>query len=106
MKDVVVIILCCIGVVFSLTAAVGLLRMPDLYSRIQCSTQLVTFGAFPILIAITVFEGPISQYGSRALIVAAVLVIFGPATSHALGRSAYLTKVPLWSGSVRDEPRE
>lgn len=106
MKDVFVIILCCWGVLFSLTAAVGLLRMPDLYNRIQCSTQLVTFGALPILIAITVYEGPISPYGSRALIVAALLLILAPATSHALGRSAYLNKVPLWSGSVRDEPRE
>lgn len=105
MKDIVVIVLCCIGVAFSLTAAVGLLRMPDVYSRIQCSTQLVTFGAVPILIAITVFEGPISQYGTRALIVAALLLTLAPATSHALGRAAYLNKVPMWSGSVRDEPR-
>ena len=106
MKDVVVIVLCFGGVLFSLTAAVGLLRMPDLYNRIQCSTQLVTFGAVPILIAITVFEGPVSSYGSRALIVAALLAILAPATSHAVGRAAYLNKVPLWSGSVRDEPRD
>lgn len=106
MKDVIVVILCCVGVLFSLTAAVGLLRMPDVYSRIQCSTQLVTFGAVPVLIAITIFAGPVSPYGSRALIVAALLLILAPATSHALGRSAYLNKVPLWSGSVRDEPRD
>ncbi len=106
MTDIVVIVLCCVGVLFSLTAAVGLLRMPDVYNRIQCSTQLVTFGAPPILVAITVFEGPVSQYGVRALIVLALLLILAPATSHALGRSAYLTKVPLWRGSVRDEPRE
>jgi multisubunit Na+/H+ antiporter MnhG subunit len=48
----------------------------------------------------------VSQYGVRALIVLALLLILAPATSHALGRSAYLTKVPLWRGSVRDEPRE
>jgi multicomponent Na+:H+ antiporter subunit G len=105
-KDIVVIVLCCIGVMFSLTAAVGLLRMPDVYNRIQCSTQLVTLGALPILIAVTVFAGPVSQYGSRALIVGALLLILAPAASHALGRAAYLNKVPMWPGSVRDEPRD
>lgn len=106
MSTVVVIVLCCVGVASSLTAAVGMVRMPDLYTRIQCSTQLVTFGALPVLIAAVVFAGPWSDYGARALIVAALLMIMAPATSHALGRSAYLTEVPLWSGTVRDDPRD
>ncbi len=104
--DIVVIILCAVGLLFSLTAAVGLLRMPDVYLRIQCSTQLVTLGALPLLVAIAVFAGPISSYGSRALIVAALLLVLAPATSHALGRSAYLTDVPMWPRAVRDEPRD
>lgn len=106
MTDIVVVVLCAIGVFFSVTAAVGLLRMPDIYNRIQCSTQLVTLGALPLLVAISVFAGPISPYGSRALIVAALLLILAPTTSHALGRSSYLTAVPMWRGSVRDEPRD
>ena len=104
--DTVAVILSAIGLLFSLTAAVGLLRMPDIYNRIQCSTQLVTLGALPLLVAIVVFAGPVSPFGSRALIVAALLLILAPATSHALGRSSYLTAVPMWHGAVRDEPRD
>jgi multicomponent Na+:H+ antiporter subunit G len=104
--DIATIILSCWGALFSLTAAVGLIRMPDVYNRIQCSTQLVTFGALPILVAIAVFAGPVSPYGSRARVVAALLLGLAPATSHAVGRSAYLTDVPMWPGSVRDQPRE
>jgi multisubunit Na+/H+ antiporter MnhG subunit len=59
-----------------------------------------------MLVAIAVFCGPVSPYGSRALIVAALLLVLAPATSHAVGRSAYLTEVPMWRGSVRDQPRE
>jgi multicomponent Na+:H+ antiporter subunit G len=105
-KDVVVVILCCVGVFSSLTGAVGLLRMPDVYSRIQCSSKTVTLGAVPVLVAVVVQEGPVSVYGSRALLVAVLLLIVNPATSHALARAAYKTEVPMWDGAVRDEPRE
>jgi len=105
-KDIVVVVLCCVGVFSSLTGAVGLLRMPDVYSRIQCSSKTVTLGAVPVLVAVVVQEGPVSVYGSRALLVAVLLLIVNPATSHALARAAYKTEVPMWDGAVRDEPRE
>lgn len=100
------VILCCVGVFSSLTGAVGLLRMPDVYARIQCSSKTITLGAVPVLLAVVVQEGPVSVYGSRALLVAVLLLIVNPATSHALARAAYTTEVPMWAGAVRDEPRE
>jgi multicomponent Na+:H+ antiporter subunit G len=105
-KDTIVIILCCAGLFSSLTGAVGLLRMPDVYSRIQCSSKTITIGALPILAAVVVHEGPVSVYGSRALLIAVLLLVVNPAASHALARAAYKTDVPMWRGSIRDEPRE
>lgn len=105
MKETAVIVLCAIGVAFSLSGVVGILRMPDVYSRIQCSSKTITMGALPVLIAVTVGEGPISQYGSRALIVAVLLLVLNPAASHALARAAYKTGIPM-KNAVRDEPRE
>ena len=106
MKEVVVAVLCAVGVFFSLTAAVGILRMPDVYTRIQCSTKAVTMGALPILVALAVAKGPITEYGGRALVVGVLLLVVSPATSHALARAAYKTDVPMWRGAVVDEPRE
>lgn len=105
MKETTIIVLCVIGVGFSLSGAVGILRMPDVYSRIQCSSKTITMGAIPILIALVVGEGAVSVYGSRALIVAVLLLVLNPAASHALARAAYKTRVPM-KGAVRDEPRE
>ena len=105
MKDAIVIALAVIGLAFTLSGAVGILRMPDVYSRIQCSSKTVTMGALPALIALVIAEGPISSFGSRALLVAALLLILNPAASHALGRAAYKTRVPMWPGAVTDEPR-
>lgn len=105
MRQAVVIVLCVIGLFFSLSGAVGILRMPDVYTRIQCSSKTITMGALPMLTALTVAMGPLTAYGGRALFVAFLLLVLNPAASHALARAAYKTGVPMWSGSVADEPR-
>ncbi|MGI9004795.1 MAG: monovalent cation/H(+) antiporter subunit G [Streptosporangiaceae bacterium] len=106
MRDAIVIALAVIGLAFTLSGAVGILRMPDVYSRIQCSSKTVTMGALPVLIALAVGEGPISSYGGRALLVGVLLFILNPTASHALARAAYKAGVPMWPGAVTDEPRQ
>ncbi len=106
MREGIVIALAAIGGFFSLTGAVGMLRMPDVYCRIQCSSMTITMGALPLLVALVVGEGPVSSYGSRALLVAALLLIVNPAASHALARAAYKTGVPMWPGAVADQVRD
>ncbi len=103
MKPVAVAVLAVIGVGFSLSGAVGILRMPDLYTRIQCSSKTITMGALPALVALVVAEGPMSTYGSRALLVAVLLLTVNPLASHALARAAYKRGVPVWPGTVIDQ---
>jgi multicomponent Na+:H+ antiporter subunit G len=105
-KEIVVIVLCAIGWAFTLSGAVGIVRMPDVYCRIQCSTKTITMGALPVLVALVVAQGPVTAYSSRALLVAVLLLLVNPAASHALARAAYKTGVPMWRGAVRDEPRQ
>ncbi len=100
------IVLAAIGVAFSLSGAVGILRMPDVYCRIQCSSKTITMGALPALLALVVAEGPFSAWGGRALLVAILLLIVNPAASHALARAAYKAGLPMWPGAVADQPRE
>ncbi|HEX2273717.1 MAG TPA: monovalent cation/H(+) antiporter subunit G [Acidimicrobiales bacterium] len=94
-----------VGLAFSLSGAVGILRMPDVYSRLQCSSKNVTMGALPVLLAVVVEKGPVSPYGSRALLVAVLVLVINPVSAHALARAAYRTGVPMWSGSVVDQAR-
>ena len=106
MRTAIVIVLACVGLAFSLSGAVGIVRMPDLYSRIQCSSKTITMGAVPVLIALVVGEGLVSSYASRALLTGFLLLLLNPASSHALARAAYKAGVPMWSGAVRDEAAE
>ena len=105
MIEIIVIALAAAGWAFSLSGAVGILRMPDVYCRIQCSSKMITMGALPVLIALVVGEGPVSVFGSRALLVAVLLLVINPVASHALARAAYKTGVPMWPGAVADRAR-
>ena len=106
MTTVVVIALCVVGVFFSFTGALGIVRMPDVYTRIQCSTKTITAGALPLLVALAVAKGPLTAYGARALFVAILLLLFNPIAAHSLARAAYKTGVKMWPGSVIDEPAQ
>lgn len=106
MRTAAFVLLAVIGLGFSLSGAVGVLRMPDVYSRIQCSSKTITMGALPALIALVVGEGLVTTYSARALIVAFLLLVVNPTASHALARAAYKTGIPIWPGAVRDEVAE
>ena len=105
MSDAVALGLAVIGLAFSLSGAVGIVRMPDVYTRIQCSSKNVTMGTLPLLLAVVVDQGLVSTYGSRALVVAAPVLVINPLAAHALARAAYRTGVPMWPGSVVDQAR-
>jgi multicomponent Na+:H+ antiporter subunit G len=105
-REALTIVLCSVGLIFTLSGAIGILRMPDVYCRIQCSSKTITMGALPALLGLVVAEGPFTAYGGRALIVTLLLMIVNPAASHALARAAYKVGVPMWSGAVIDEPEQ
>jgi multicomponent Na+:H+ antiporter subunit G len=102
----VVAVLAGLGLLFSLSGAVGVLRMPDLYTRIQCSSKNVTMGTLPALLALVVGAGLYSPYGTRALLVAVLLLVMNPLSGHALARAAYKVGVPMWRGAVLDQVKE
>jgi multicomponent Na+:H+ antiporter subunit G len=105
-SQIAVVVLAVVGLVFSLTGAVGVVRLPDVYSRIHCTSVFVTMGAVPALLALVIGEGAISQYGVRAVLVGILLLTLSPAVSHALARAAYKSGIPQWDKAVADEPKE
>ncbi len=105
MRDAVALTLAVIGLAFSLSGAVGILRMPDVYTRLQCSSKNVTMGALPLLAAVVVYKGLWSPYTTRALLVAVLVLVVNPLAAHALARAAYRSDVPMWPGSVVDQAR-
>ena len=91
-----------IGLLFDLFGTLGLLRLPDVYNRIQASTKCVTLGTCFILVGVLVHSG-IGPLGVKALICAVFILLTSPVGAHAIARGAYLSGVGLWPGSVTDE---
>lgn len=81
-------ILVLVGAGFSLLAAVGLLRLPDLYTRLHAASKAGVLGAGLILLAVAVvsFDAPIVL---RALLGVIFLLLATPVSAHLLARAAY-----------------
>ena len=104
-NGVAVYILISIGVAFDLVGAIGLIRLPDVYNRLQAATKCVTLGTCLILLGVVVASGW-SAMGIKALLAAVFVLWTSPTGSHALARGAHIAGVPLWSGSVIDQYKE
>jgi multicomponent Na+:H+ antiporter subunit G len=91
-----------LGATLVLLAAVGIVRMPDLYTRMQAATKASTLGLACVLAAATIALADSSTL-VRALSIGAFVMLTSPVSNHVIARAAYLTKVPLWSGTVVDE---
>lgn len=95
-------ILALLGATLVLLAAVGIVRMPDLYTRMQAATKASTLGLGCVLGAAAIALAD-STTLVRAVSIAAFVMLTSPVSNHVIARAAYLTKVPLWSGTIVDE---
>jgi multicomponent Na+:H+ antiporter subunit G len=95
-------ILALLGASLVLLAAVGIVRMPDLYTRMQAATKASTLGLGCVLGAAVISLADSSTF-VRAVSIGAFVMLTSPVSNHVIARAAYLTKVPLWSGTVVDE---
>jgi multicomponent Na+:H+ antiporter subunit G len=94
-----------IGIAFDLAGTIGLVRLPDVYNRLQAATKCVTLGTCMILIGVGVSAGVANDSGEmlvKAVICAVLVLLTSPVGAHALARGAYRAGVPLWEQSVCD----
>jgi multicomponent Na+:H+ antiporter subunit G len=94
-----------VGPAFSLLAAVGVLRMPDVYMRIQAAAKSSTLGVSCLVLAVALHFDD-AGVTVRSLLVIAFLFLTAPVAAHMIGRAAYLSGAPLWEKSIVDELRE
>jgi len=104
MKETIVVVLMMCGSVLALIAAVGVLRMPDLYTRMHAATKAGTIGVGFLLVAAAVQLGTLEASVQIGLIIL-FLVFTAPVAAHMIARAGYFTGTPLWKRSVIDELR-
>ncbi len=93
------------GSTFALLAAVGVLRMPDVFTRMQASTKASTLGLGCLLVGAGLEFGDLTSF-IRVASIGAFVLLTTPVAANVIARASYLANVPLWSGTVLDERRD
>lgn len=94
-----------IGLVFDFFGCLGLIRLPDVYNRLQASTKCVTLGTCSILFGLFLFKG-FTAAGIKAILCILFIILTAPVSAHALARGAHKSGVKLWDKSVCDIYKE
>lgn len=105
MNETIGLILITIGVLFDLLGCIGLVRLPDVYNRIQASTKCVVLGTTLSLLGAMVWLGTAAVFVKGALCILFLLITSATA-AHALARAAHRSGVPLADESVVDRYEE
>ena len=91
------------GGIFLFLGSFGILRLPDVYNRLQAGTKCTTLGAFLTALGIGLIHPP---FLVKALIIAVFILLTNPVSNHALGRASCKSGVKLWEKSVVDKSKD
>ena len=83
-----------IGAVFIALGGLGLLRMPDVYNRLQAGTKAATLGALALLLGIALHH---PDWWPKLLVIAGFLLFTNPVGSSTIARAARSAGTPVWS---------
>ncbi|MEJ5298840.1 MAG: monovalent cation/H(+) antiporter subunit G [Armatimonadota bacterium] len=104
MREILAAVLMLLGSGLALIASIGVIRMPDMFSRMQASSKAGTLGVALAAAGAAVYFHAV-PVTSRALLIIVFFLLTAPVAAHIIARSAYLMRVPMWAGTLMDEWR-
>jgi multicomponent Na+:H+ antiporter subunit G len=101
-SDLIVTVFVIAGAFFSLLASIGVIRFPDVYTRMHAATKAPAFGILLFLIAAVFF---FADFCTTAISLMIVVFIFltAPVASHIISRVAHLLNTEIWIKTNIDE---
>lgn len=81
------------GAIFVAVGSLGLIRMPDVYNRLQAGTKAVTLGTMSILLGIAIHY---PQWWPKILVLAGFVLLTNPLGSSTVARTALLNGIKPW----------
>ncbi|MFS0787911.1 Na+/H+ antiporter subunit G [Shouchella sp. 1P09AA] len=95
------------GAIMAVISAIGIIRLPDVYTRSHAGTKSATLAVLLTLTGTFFYFWLTDQYVSIRLILGIVFVFLtAPVAGHLIARAAYRSKVPLTDTSVEDELKD
>lgn len=92
------------GTFFIISSSIGILRFPDVYTRLHAATKGATLGVAGIMIGSFLFMYIENGIVSGKLILGIIFVLItAPVSGHMISRAAYRSGVRLWDKSIKDD---
>ncbi|HAQ07055.1 MAG TPA: Na+/H+ antiporter subunit G [Bacillus bacterium] len=92
------------GAFLSLVTALGLIRLPDVYTRNHAASKSATMGVMLVLLGTFLYFHYIEQhFNSRLLLGVAFIFMTSPVAGHLISRAAYNTGIKLSNRTVQDD---
>lgn len=92
------------GALLMLLASLGILRLPDLLTRMHATTKAAALGVILIMLAVGMHFAEVGV-AARAFAIVVFILMTAPVAAHVIGRAGYFVGSKLWSGTVKDELR-
>jgi multicomponent Na+:H+ antiporter subunit G len=106
-SEIIAAFLILIGTLFSFLSAVGLIRLPDVYTRSHAASKSTTLGVLCTLVGTLLYFLITDGYFSIRLLLGIFFVFLtAPVSAHVICRSAYRSKVKLTENSVQDDLKD
>ncbi|MBZ4655562.1 MAG: monovalent cation/proton antiporter, MnhG/PhaG subunit [Thermoanaerobacter sp.] len=93
------------GIFFFVVSTVGVVRLPDLYSRLHAATICDTLGLGLVALSLTMRYG-ISIESLKLLFIVVLIWIANPVAAHLVSKAAYINKLPTVQGKFVIEEGE
>lgn len=103
MAELIGSILILLGAFFLFSAGLGMVRMPDTFTRIQAGTKASTLGNMLVLAGIAFYH---PGWTLKLVILTYFVLMTNPISSHALARAAHAIGIPMTPQTRRDALRE
>lgn len=102
-NEIFVSIFILIGVFFTLLSAIGVLRLPDVYSRVHAAGKSSTLGVISLMIAAFLYFIPEGIVNVKILLAIIFVFITAPLSALVINRTSYRIGVPLEKNTIQDD---
>ncbi len=102
MNEIIGVVCIWAGSLFMLLAAVGAVRLPDIYMRLHATTKAATAGIGLIIVAVMLFNHRMDIL-ARSVGVLFFVALTAPISAHLISRAAYYSGVKKWKRTFIDE---
>jgi multicomponent Na+:H+ antiporter subunit G len=106
--EILVTVFLSLGTLFFLLGTIGLLRFPEVYTRLHAVTKADTLGVGLILVGLMLYQlyQGVTLDSVKMLFIIIFVFLTSPTAAHALARAAYKNGIKLWDKSVVDRYKE